>query len=78
MVKYDLNLLKHPFGTSNVVRRGFVGFIPAVNGGAFSSHLRNVSPTIIDQHYDVRSEEDKMKQRQEVLNDVDGCGSSYT
>ena len=41
MVKYDLNLLNHPFGTSNVVRREFVGFIPAVNGGAFSSHLRN-------------------------------------
>ena len=41
MVKYGFNLLKHPFGTSNVVRREFVGFIPAVNGGAFSSHLRN-------------------------------------
>jgi hypothetical protein len=38
----------------------------------------NVSPTIIDQHYDVRSKEDKMKQRQEVLGDIKGGGSSYT
>ncbi|MDZ7849427.1 MAG: site-specific integrase [Halodesulfurarchaeum sp.] len=30
----------------------------------------NVSPGIIDQHYDVRSEEDKMKQRQQVLKDI--------
>ena len=27
----------------------------------------NVSPMIIDEHYDVRSKDEKMQQRQEVL-----------
>jgi hypothetical protein len=38
----------------------------------------NVSPAIIDQHHGVRSKEDKMQQRQEVLDDIRGHGSSYT
>lgn len=37
----------------------------------------NVSPAIIDKHYDVRSEEDKMRQRQDVLDEVLGSDSSY-
>jgi len=27
----------------------------------------NVSPMVIDEHYDVRSEDEKMQQRQEIL-----------
>jgi hypothetical protein len=38
----------------------------------------NVSPAIIDQHYDVRSEEDKMRQRQQVLDDVQEGDTGYT
>ncbi|WP_254522648.1 hypothetical protein [Natrinema caseinilyticum] len=30
----------------------------------------NVSPKVIDRHYDVRSEEDKMRQRREVLDEI--------
>jgi hypothetical protein len=30
----------------------------------------NVSPAIIEQHYDVRSEEDEMRQRQDVLREI--------
>jgi hypothetical protein len=31
--------MKYPFGTSNVARAGFVGFIPAVNSEAFASNF---------------------------------------
>lgn len=30
----------------------------------------NVSPAVIDKHYDVRSEEDKMRQRREILDEI--------
>ena len=35
--------LKHPLGTSNVVHRGFVGFIPALKREAFSLIFRNAA-----------------------------------
>ena len=37
----------------------------------------NVSPEIIDQHYDVRSEDEKVQQRQQVLDNATRDGSSY-
>ncbi|WP_313692344.1 hypothetical protein [Halorarum halobium] len=31
------------------------------------SDRRNVSPVVIDEHYDVRSDDEKMQQREEAL-----------
>lgn len=65
--------------TPHLIRRGYITqLLRAGVPVEIVSDRCNVSPTIIDQHYDVRSKEDKMKQRQEALDDVDGRGSSYT
>ena len=65
--------------TPHPIRRGYITqLLRAGVPVEVVSDRCNVSPTIIDQHYDVRSKEDKMKQRQEALDDVDGHGSSYT
>ena len=65
--------------TPHPIRRGYITqLLRAGVPVEVVSDRCNVSPTVIDQHYDVRSKEDKMKQRQEALNDVDGRGSSYT
>lgn len=65
--------------TPHPIRRGYITQL--LRGGVpveVVSDRCNVTPAIIDQHYDVRTEEDKMRQRQEVLDDVKGRGSSYT
>lgn len=65
--------------TPHPIRRGYITqLLRAGVPVEIVSDRYNVSPTIIDQHYDVRSEEDKMQQRQEVLGDIEGGGSSYT
>ncbi|WP_123620022.1 site-specific integrase [Halorubrum sp. CSM-61] len=65
--------------TPHPIRRGYITqLLRAGVPVEIVSDRCNVSPTIIDQHYDVRSKEDKMKQRQEAFDDVDGRGSSYT
>jgi integrase len=65
--------------TPHPIRRGYITqLLRAGVPVEVVSDRCNVSPTVIDQHYDVRSKEDKMKQRQEALDDVDGRGSSYT
>jgi site-specific recombinase XerD len=57
--------------TPHPIRRGYITHllrsgVPVEVVGARC----NVSPAIIEQHYDVRSEADKMRQRQQILNDV--------
>ncbi|MFC7213711.1 hypothetical protein ACFQO4_06400 [Saliphagus sp. GCM10025334] len=54
--------------TPHPIRRGYITqlFRSGVDVQVVSERC-NVSPAIIDEHYDVRSEEDKMRQRQEVL-----------
>ncbi|WP_256309334.1 tyrosine-type recombinase/integrase [Halobellus litoreus] len=65
--------------TPHPIRRGYITqLLRAGIPVEVVSDRCNVSPAIIDQHYDVRSKEDKMQQRQEVLGDLRGRGSSYT
>jgi len=65
--------------TPHPIRRGYITqLLRAGVPVEVVSDRCNVTPAVIDQHYDVRSEEDKMRQRQEVLDDVKGRGSSYT
>ena len=65
--------------TPHPIRRGYITqLLRAVVPVEIVIHRCNVTPTVIDQHYDVRSKEDKMKQRQEALDDVESRGSSYT
>jgi len=65
--------------TPHPIRRGYITqLLRAGVPVEIVSDRCNVSPTIIDQHYDVRSKEDKMHQRQQVLGKVQGRGSSYT
>jgi site-specific recombinase XerD len=57
--------------TPHPIRRGYITHL--LQSGVpveIVSDRCNVSPAIIDQHYDVRSEEDKMYQRQEILGEV--------
>ncbi|MXR19229.1 tyrosine-type recombinase/integrase [Halobacterium bonnevillei] len=64
--------------TPHPIRRGYITqLLRAGVPVKVVSDRCNVTPTIIDQHYDVRSEEDKMRQRQAVLADVTGNGSFY-
>jgi len=54
--------------TPHPIRRGYITrLLQAGVPVDVVSDRCNVSPAIIDQHYDVRSEEDKMVQRQDVL-----------
>lgn len=57
--------------TPHPIRRGYITHLlhSGVSKDVVSERC-NVSPGIIDQHYDVRSEKDKMKQRQQVLNKI--------
>jgi integrase len=57
--------------TPHPIRRGYITHL--LQAGVpveVVSDRCNVSPAIIEKHYDVRSEEDKMLQRQQILNDV--------
>jgi len=65
--------------TPHPIRRGYITqLLRAAVPVEIVSDRCNVSPAITDQHYDVRSKEDKMQQRQEVLGGIEGGGSSYT
>jgi len=65
--------------TPHPIRRGYITqLLRAGVPVEVVSDRCNVSPAIIDQHHGVRSKEDKMQQRQEVLDDIRGHGSSYT
>lgn len=64
--------------TPHPIRRGYITqLLRADVPVEVVSDRCNVSPAIIDQHYDVRSEEDKMRQRQQILDEIQGGGSSY-
>jgi integrase len=57
--------------TPHPIRRGYITHL--LTSGVpveVVSERCNVSPSIIDEHYDVRSVEDKMRQRQQVLDEV--------
>lgn len=59
--------------TPHPIRRGYITHLLQVGVPVeVVSDRCNVSPAIIDQHYDVRSEEDKMRQRQEILGEIRG------
>jgi hypothetical protein len=65
--------------TPHPIRRGYITqLLRAGVPVEIVSDRCNVSPAIIDQHYDVRSKEDKMQQRQGVLDNIESGGSSYT
>jgi hypothetical protein len=65
--------------TPHPIRRGYITqLLRAGVPVEVVSERCNVTPAVIDQHYDVRSEEDRMRQRQEVLDGVQNEGSSYT
>jgi len=50
------------------IRRGYITYLLASGVPVeVVSERCNVSPSIIDEHYDVRSAEDTMRQRQQVL-----------
>ena len=58
--------------TPHPIRRGYITDL--LRSGVpveVVSDRCNVSPAIIEQHYDVRSEEDKMLQRQRILDEVE-------
>jgi site-specific recombinase XerD len=58
--------------TPHPIRRGYITHL--LRSGVpveVVSDRCNVSPAIIDQHYDVRTEEDKMLQRQQILDEVE-------
>jgi integrase len=57
--------------TPHPIRRGYITHL--LKSGVpveVVSERCNVSPAIIDEHYDVRSAEDKMRQRQQVLDQL--------
>ena len=61
--------------TPHPIRRGYITHL--LKSGApveVVSDRCNVTPSIIDEHYDVRSAEDKMRQRRQVLDEL--CGDS--
>ena len=63
--------------TPHPIRRGYITYL--LQAGVpveVVSDRCNVSPKVIEMHYDVRSEEDKMRQRREVLDEIlpDGSG----
>ena len=54
--------------TPHPIRRGYITrLLKAGVSVEIVSDRCNVSPVVIDEHYDVRSEDEKMQQRQEVL-----------
>lgn len=57
--------------TPHPIRRGYITHLlqAGVPVGVVSDRC-NVSPKVIDRHYDVRSEEEKMRQRREVLDEI--------
>ena len=62
--------------TPHPIRRGYItqslrAGVPVEN----VSDRQSVSPTIIDQHYDVRIKEDKMQKRQAVIGDIEDRGA---
>ncbi|QSX01008.1 tyrosine-type recombinase/integrase [Haloterrigena alkaliphila] len=63
--------------TPHPIRRGYITYLlqAGVPVDVISDRC-NVSPKVIELHYDVRSEEDKMRQRREVLDEIlrDGSG----
>jgi integrase len=64
--------------TPHPIRRGYITHLLQTGVPVqVVSDRCNVSPEIIDQHYDVRSEDEKVQQRQQVLDDTTGDGSSY-
>jgi len=57
--------------TPHPIRRGYITRL--LNAGVsveVVSDRCNVSPVVIDEHYDVRSEDEKMQQRQKALNEA--------
>ncbi len=57
--------------TPHPIRRGYITHLLTVGVPVeVVSERCNVSPAIIDKHYDVRSAEDKMQQRREVLDQI--------
>jgi hypothetical protein len=57
--------------TPHPIRRGYIAHL--LKRGIpveVVSERCNVSPGIIDKHYDVRSAEEKMRQRRQVLDEV--------
>ena len=57
--------------TPHPIRRGYITDL--LRAGVpidVISERCNVSPAVIEQHYDVRSEEDKMRQRRAILSDL--------
>jgi integrase len=57
--------------TPHLVRRGYITrLLEAGVSIEVVSDRCNVSPVVIDEHYDVRSEDEKMQQRQEVLREA--------
>jgi integrase len=64
--------------TPHPIRRGYITHLLQTGVPVqVVSDRCNVSPEIIDQHYDVRSEDEKVQQRQQVLDDATRDGSSY-
>jgi integrase len=57
--------------TPHPIRRGYITHLlqSGVHVQVVSDRC-NVTPGVIDQHYDVRSEEDKMRQRRQVLTEA--------
>ena len=64
--------------TPHPIRRGYITYL--LQAGVpveVVSDRCNVSPAIIELHYDVRSKEDRMRLRQQILHDVIEGNSSY-
>jgi len=62
--------------TPHPIRRGYITRLlkTGISVEVVSGRC-NVSPVVIDKHYDVRTEEEKMRQRQEILREaIDGRG----
>ena len=65
--------------TPHPIRRGYITHL--LKRGVpveVVSERCNVSPGIIDEHYDVRSAEEKMRQRCQILEEVQRNGSADT
>lgn len=57
--------------TPHPIRRGYITrLLKAGVSMEVVSDRCNVSPVVIDEHYDVRSEDEKMRQRQAVLRET--------
>jgi integrase len=57
--------------TPHLIRRGYITrLLEAGVSIEVVSDRCTVSPVVIDEHYDVRSEDEKMQQRQEVLREA--------